>query len=124
MPKIAEQVARAREALESTAGGATQQALGAWIDLVATWNARVDLTAARNDDELVDLMRERARARAGRETHHEMVSSRRFGAARGRPRSTFARGRAIRGAVVHGRPTNLATALGPCEPPSPRRGHG
>lgn len=31
-------------------------ALEAWLDLVVTWNARIDLTAARDDDELVDLM--------------------------------------------------------------------
>jgi len=28
----------------------------AWLDLIATWNAKVDLTAARHTDELVDLM--------------------------------------------------------------------
>jgi 16S rRNA (guanine527-N7)-methyltransferase len=27
-----------------------------WLDLIATWNAKVDLTAARHVDELVDLM--------------------------------------------------------------------
>src|SRR5258706_10248738 len=27
-----------------------------WLDLVATWNAKVDLTAARSPEELVDLM--------------------------------------------------------------------
>lgn len=27
-----------------------------WLDLIATWNAKVDLTAARHTDELVDLM--------------------------------------------------------------------
>jgi len=27
-----------------------------WLDLMATWNAKVDLTAARSADELVDLM--------------------------------------------------------------------
>jgi 16S rRNA (guanine527-N7)-methyltransferase len=27
-----------------------------WLDLVATWNAKVDLTAARSSEELVDLM--------------------------------------------------------------------
>ena len=27
-----------------------------WIDTVASWNARIDMTAARNDEELVDLM--------------------------------------------------------------------
>ncbi len=30
--------------------------LGAWLDLLAAWNARVDLTAARSARELVDLM--------------------------------------------------------------------
>lgn len=31
-------------------------ALALWIDQVAAWNARIDLTAARGEDELVDLM--------------------------------------------------------------------
>jgi 16S rRNA (guanine527-N7)-methyltransferase len=31
-------------------------AMAAWIDLVAAWNKRMDLTAAKGDDELVDLM--------------------------------------------------------------------
>lgn len=31
-------------------------ALALWIDLVAAWNTRIDLTAARGADELVDLM--------------------------------------------------------------------
>jgi len=31
-------------------------ALSRWLDLLATWNARVDLTAARSPEELVDLM--------------------------------------------------------------------
>jgi 16S rRNA (guanine527-N7)-methyltransferase len=30
-------------------------ALSAWLELIVDWNQRVDLTAARNDDELVDL---------------------------------------------------------------------
>jgi 16S rRNA (guanine527-N7)-methyltransferase len=30
--------------------------LGAWLDRLVEWNARVDLTAARGTDELVDLM--------------------------------------------------------------------
>src|SRR4051812_30661419 len=30
--------------------------VAAWLDLVATWNAKVDLTAARTTEELVDLM--------------------------------------------------------------------
>lgn len=38
------------------APGAAAAALEAWLDLVVAWNARIDLTAARDDDELVDLM--------------------------------------------------------------------
>jgi 16S rRNA (guanine527-N7)-methyltransferase len=30
--------------------------LAAWFDLIATWNAKVDLTAARTSEELADLM--------------------------------------------------------------------
>ena len=30
--------------------------IAAWFDLIATWNAKVDLTAARSADELADLM--------------------------------------------------------------------
>ncbi|MFO0679063.1 MAG: RsmG family class I SAM-dependent methyltransferase [Polyangiaceae bacterium] len=30
--------------------------LETWLDGIATWNARIDLTAARSDDELLDLM--------------------------------------------------------------------
>lgn len=37
-----------------TEGG--RSALAQWLDLLAGWNARVDLTAARSSDELVDLM--------------------------------------------------------------------
>jgi 16S rRNA (guanine527-N7)-methyltransferase len=36
-------------------GPAAGRAAG-WLDLIATWNAKVDLTAARTTDELVDLM--------------------------------------------------------------------
>jgi 16S rRNA (guanine527-N7)-methyltransferase len=36
--------------------GPVSGALGRWLDLLASWNARVDLTAARSADELVDLM--------------------------------------------------------------------
>jgi 16S rRNA (guanine527-N7)-methyltransferase len=31
-------------------------ALGSWIELIRAWNQRIDLTAARSDDELCDLM--------------------------------------------------------------------
>src|SRR4051812_16102429 len=34
----------------------TREKLRTWLDLLAGWNAKVDLTAARSSDELVDLM--------------------------------------------------------------------
>ena len=43
---------RATVALDSSARGA----LATWIELLCTWNARIDLTAARSNGELVDLM--------------------------------------------------------------------
>jgi 16S rRNA (guanine527-N7)-methyltransferase len=33
-----------------------RQAIDAWLDLLLEWNARIDLTAARSPEELVDLM--------------------------------------------------------------------
>ena len=53
-------------AASSLATGPGAVALGTWLDLLATWNARVDLTAARSPDELVDLMVADALALAGR----------------------------------------------------------
>jgi 16S rRNA (guanine527-N7)-methyltransferase len=49
-------IARAAAAFEATVAPKAADALAAWLDLVATWNARIDLTAARGPDELVDLM--------------------------------------------------------------------
>ncbi|EYF06863.1 16S rRNA (guanine(527)-N(7))-methyltransferase RsmG [Chondromyces apiculatus] len=47
----------APEGEAATAGNeAAASSLVRWIDLIASWNARIDLTAARTDDELVDLM--------------------------------------------------------------------
>lgn len=37
-------------------GDAARGALVAWLEGLVEWNARIDLTAARSDDELVDLM--------------------------------------------------------------------
>jgi len=54
--EIAARIERASAALGDGVDDAVRRALGAWIDLVVAWNARVDLTAARNQDELVDLM--------------------------------------------------------------------
>jgi 16S rRNA (guanine527-N7)-methyltransferase len=36
--------------------GAALSGLSDWLDLLVTWNARIDLTAARDAEELVDLM--------------------------------------------------------------------
>ncbi|AKT36941.1 16S rRNA (guanine(527)-N(7))-methyltransferase RsmG [Chondromyces crocatus] len=41
---------------EGAEGGRGAEGVSTWIGLVAAWNARIDLTAARNEDELVDLM--------------------------------------------------------------------
>jgi len=41
---------------EAGLDAAAAPAIGAWIAAVASWNRRIDLTAARSDDELVDLM--------------------------------------------------------------------
>jgi 16S rRNA (guanine527-N7)-methyltransferase len=49
-------ILKAAKALGSKIDAKTAEALSAWLDLVATWNARIDLTAARSAQELVDLM--------------------------------------------------------------------
>ena len=33
-----------------------REPIATWLDLLRTWNRRIDLTAARSDDELLDLM--------------------------------------------------------------------
>jgi 16S rRNA (guanine527-N7)-methyltransferase len=53
---IAERVARVVRESGAPVAPAAEQAIGAWIALVAAWNQRIDLTAARGEDELVDLM--------------------------------------------------------------------
>jgi 16S rRNA (guanine527-N7)-methyltransferase len=56
-PGISERVTRLVEALApASAAPEAVWALGQWIALVATWNQRMDLTAARDEDELCDLM--------------------------------------------------------------------
>ena len=42
--------------LDSGFGEGAMGAIVAWLDLLATWNAKIDLTAARSPEELVDLM--------------------------------------------------------------------
>lgn len=41
---------------DSWAGGAALPAIARWLELLVEWNARIDLTAARSDDDLVELM--------------------------------------------------------------------
>jgi 16S rRNA (guanine527-N7)-methyltransferase len=54
--EIAERVERACAGMSSGADEDARRALGVWIALVAKWNERIDLTAARSHDELCDLM--------------------------------------------------------------------
>jgi 16S rRNA (guanine527-N7)-methyltransferase len=42
--------------LPQSIAGEPRSKLEAWLDLLVTWNARIDLTAARSPEELVDLM--------------------------------------------------------------------
>ena len=49
-------VARAAAALGVALPEAAEKSLSVWLHLLVTWNARVDLTAARSEGELVDLM--------------------------------------------------------------------
>jgi 16S rRNA (guanine527-N7)-methyltransferase len=47
---------RAIEASGASVSEEARSALGVWLEAIVAWNARIDLTAARTDDELVDLM--------------------------------------------------------------------
>ncbi len=49
-------VDRAAVALGARPGDAGRAAILTWLDRLVEWNARTDLTAARSDEELVDLM--------------------------------------------------------------------
>jgi 16S rRNA (guanine527-N7)-methyltransferase len=49
------------------------RALATWLDVLVTWNARMDLTAARSEDELVDLMIVDAVVMATRVPHEARV---------------------------------------------------
>ena len=49
-------VVRAAEALVTSIEPEAVAKLRGWLDAIATWNARIDLTAARDAKELVDLM--------------------------------------------------------------------
>jgi 16S rRNA (guanine527-N7)-methyltransferase len=49
-------IERAASGLGTTLENATRQAIALWLERLQQWNARIDLTAARSEDELVDLM--------------------------------------------------------------------
>lgn len=49
-------VTKAGAALDVTVEPEAMLRLRSWLDAIATWNARIDLTAARTNEELVDLM--------------------------------------------------------------------
>ena len=53
---IEERVGRVIEAAGATVSAEAAARIGRWIGAVRAWNAKIDLTAARGDDELVDLM--------------------------------------------------------------------
>jgi 16S rRNA (guanine527-N7)-methyltransferase len=53
---MGERVRRLADALSAPLGEETARALGGFVTLVSVYNKRIDLTAARSDDELVDLM--------------------------------------------------------------------
>jgi 16S rRNA (guanine527-N7)-methyltransferase len=54
--KLGSLVTRAAEALGTSLRGPTHDALALWLQRLEEWNARIDLTAARSREELVDLM--------------------------------------------------------------------
>lgn len=49
-------VSKAGEALGVTVAPEALARIRSWLDAIASWNARIDLTAARTNEELVDLM--------------------------------------------------------------------
>lgn len=54
--KHAPSIVRAAVGLGSELSAPVVQSLEAWLERLEEWNARIDLTAARSGDELVDLM--------------------------------------------------------------------
>jgi 16S rRNA (guanine527-N7)-methyltransferase len=55
-PVFGDRVTRLATALGRELEENTRRALTSYLSLLAEWNQRIDLTAARTDDELVDLM--------------------------------------------------------------------
>jgi 16S rRNA (guanine527-N7)-methyltransferase len=66
-------LSRAAEALGVSLAEDADGPLTTWLDLLATWNARVDLTAARSSNELVDLMVADALVLSARVPRHARV---------------------------------------------------
>jgi 16S rRNA (guanine527-N7)-methyltransferase len=54
--RLASLVDRAAISLATPLDQASRSAIVTWLDRLREWNARIDLTAARSDEELVDLM--------------------------------------------------------------------
>jgi 16S rRNA (guanine527-N7)-methyltransferase len=53
---LAPRIERAAAAFGTTLDDPTREHLGIWFERLQQWNERIDLTAARSEDELVDLM--------------------------------------------------------------------
>ena len=53
---LKDRIRQACSALGAAAPEPLVRALTTWLELIKTWNAHIDLTAARTDDELVDIM--------------------------------------------------------------------
>jgi 16S rRNA (guanine527-N7)-methyltransferase len=51
-----DRISAVAERLGASLAEATIARIAVWFDLLAAWNAKIDLTAARNPDELADLM--------------------------------------------------------------------
>jgi len=73
IPKGGWPLARVAATLGATLTPEVERHLGAWLDKLVDWNARVDLTAARGADELVDLMLADAMVLSSRVPHGARV---------------------------------------------------
>ncbi len=54
--KLGPLIVRAAAALDAPLNELARGAIGLWLERLQEWNARIDLTAARSPEELVDLM--------------------------------------------------------------------
>ncbi|WP_437675507.1 16S rRNA (guanine(527)-N(7))-methyltransferase RsmG [Sorangium sp. So ce131] len=62
--RLTDRIATVLAGLEARLPARAPEALARWLELVETWNAKVDLTAARSAEELADLMLADARVLA------------------------------------------------------------